>query len=32
MLPVGRFFAELARRGMTGVLREGDTQIPLHQL
>lgn len=32
MLPVGRFFTELARRGMTGILREGDTQIPLHQL
>lgn len=32
MLPAGRFFAELARRGMTGVLRDGDEQIALHDL
>jgi saccharopine dehydrogenase (NAD+, L-lysine-forming) len=32
MLPVGRFFAELARRGISGVLRDADAQIPLHQL
>jgi saccharopine dehydrogenase-like NADP-dependent oxidoreductase len=32
MLPVGRFFAELARRGITGVLRDGDEQIDLHEL
>jgi saccharopine dehydrogenase-like NADP-dependent oxidoreductase len=32
MLPVGRFFAELTRRGMTGVLRDGDEQVALHDL
>jgi saccharopine dehydrogenase-like NADP-dependent oxidoreductase len=31
MLPVGRFFAELARRGMTGVLRDGEERLPLHE-
>ena len=32
ILPVGRFFAELARRGITGVLRDADVQTPLHDL
>jgi hypothetical protein len=32
MRPVGRFFAELASRGLTGVLHEGGDDIALHDL
>ena len=32
MLPAGRFFVELARRRMTGVLRDGDEEVALHDL
>jgi lysine 6-dehydrogenase len=32
MLPVGTFFAELARRGLTGVLHDGGSEIDLQYL
>jgi saccharopine dehydrogenase-like NADP-dependent oxidoreductase len=32
MLPVGRFFAELARRGITGMLHNGEEELALHDL
>ena len=32
MLPVGTFFAELARRGLTGVLHDGGSEIDLHDM
>ena len=32
MIPVETFFVELARRGLTGVLHDGGSEIDLHDL